>query len=145
MLQNRLFCGGLDSSGRFHAIRSDFYCSEVGVASKDPAAKQWQKLIQLGLEHIFHAVTISEETGSEALATATLSKAMDKLGVKPEKTAFIGSDLAHEIAVGNAAGMITVRMLTGANRSSSPRLPNEKPAFEMGKLFGVFGILGRQV
>jgi len=118
---------------------------KLGVASKGRAVKQWQKLIQLGLDYMFHAITISEETGSEALATATLSRTMDKLGVKPGKTAFIGSDLAHEIAVGNAAGMITVRMKTGANRTSSPRLPNEKPAFEMGKLFGVFEILGRQV
>jgi FMN phosphatase YigB (HAD superfamily) len=84
---------------------------------------------------MFHAITISEETGSEALATATLSRTMDKLGVKSGKTAFIGYDLAHEIAVGNAAGMITVRMLTGGNRTSSPRLPSEKPAFEMGKSF----------
>jgi len=44
----------------------------------------------------------------------------------PRKTAFIGSDLAHEIPVGNAAGMITVRMKTGANRTSSPNLANEK-------------------
>jgi putative hydrolase of the HAD superfamily len=118
---------------------------KLGVASKGRAVKQWQKLIQLGLEHTFHAVTISEETGSEALATATLSRTMGKLGVKHGKTAFIGPDLAHEIAVGNAAGIITVRMLTRANRTSSSRLRNEKPAFEMGKLFGVFEILGRQV
>jgi len=62
----------------------------------------------------------------------------------PGKTAFIGSDLAHEIAVGNAAGMITVRMKTGANRTSSPKLANEKPTFEMGKLSDVFEILGHQ-
>jgi len=94
---------------------------------------------------MFHAVRISEETGSEALVTATLSKAMDKLDVKPEKAAFIGSDLAHEIAVGDAAGAITVRMKTGANRTSSLRLPNEKPTFEMGKPSDVFEILRHQV
>jgi len=40
--------------------------------------------------------------------------------------------------------MITVRMKTGANRTSSPKLANEKPTFEMGKLSDVFEILGHQ-
>jgi len=62
----------------------------------------------------------------------------------PGKTAFIGSELAHEIAVGNAAGMITVRMKTGANRTSCPKLANEKLTFEMAKLSDVFEILGHQ-
>jgi len=58
---------------------------KLGIASKGQAAKQWQKLIQLGLEHMFHAVTISEETGSEALNVDTLSDTLEKLGrVKPD-------------------------------------------------------------
>jgi FMN phosphatase YigB (HAD superfamily) len=141
MLQNRLFCGGLDSSGRFHVIRSDFYCSEVGVASKDPAAKQWQKLIQLGLEHLFHAATVSEETGQEQFTTGALSRTLDKLAVKPEEAVFVGCDLAHEIAVANAAKMITVRIRTGADRTGSPRDAGEKPAYEIGKISEVFQIL----
>lgn len=56
--------------------------------------KRWQKLIQLGLEHMFHA----------------------------------------EIAVGNAAKIVTVRIRTGVNWTSSPRVADEKPAFEIGKL-----------
>jgi len=43
---------------------------------------------------MFHAVTISEETGSEALTVNMLSKAFERLGgVKPEKAVFAGSDL----------------------------------------------------
>jgi putative hydrolase of the HAD superfamily len=58
---------------------------KLGVASKGRAVKQWQKLIQLGLEHMFHPVTISEETGSEALNVDTLSDTLEKLGrVKPD-------------------------------------------------------------
>ena len=53
-------------------------------------------------------------------------------------------DLAHEIAVGNVAGMISVRMKTGANRTSSPQVANEKPTSEMGKLSHVFEILRHQ-
>lgn len=117
---------------------------KLGVASKGRAVKQWQKLIQLGLEHMFHAVTISEETGSEALTTAILGKVTERLGVKPEKTALIGSDLAHEIALGNVAGVTTVRMKTGANRTHSPRLADEKPDFEISKLSDILPLLGKQ-
>jgi FMN phosphatase YigB (HAD superfamily) len=46
----------------------------------------------LGLEHIFHAVTISEETGSEKLTTDTLSMTLDRLGnVKPELSVFVAA------------------------------------------------------
>jgi putative hydrolase of the HAD superfamily len=108
---------------------------KLGVASKGRAVKEWQKLIQLGLEHIFHAVTISEETGSATLTVGTLSKTLERLGnVKPGKAAFVGCDLIREIAIANTAKMITVRMMTGTNRTSSPRSAGEKPRYEMGRL-----------
>jgi len=115
---------------------------KLGVASGGRAVKQWQKLIQLGLEHMFHAVTISEETGSEALMTETLSKTLERLGgIRPEKAIFIGCDLAREIAAGNALKMVAVRVKTGANRANSPRGPSEKPALEIDKLSELFDIL----
>jgi len=86
---------------------------KLGVASKERAVKQWKKLIQLGLTHLFHAVTISEETKSEALATETLLKTLEKLGsVEPEKAIFVACDLAHEIAIENNANIVTIRMRT---------------------------------
>jgi len=114
---------------------------KLGVASNGRAVKQWQKLIQLGLQHTFHAVTISEETGSEALTTETLYKTIERLGVEPQSSAFVGCDLAREIAVANAAKMITVRIRTGANRTSTPKTPEEKPSFEIGRLADIFQVL----
>lgn len=114
---------------------------KLGVASKGRAVKQWQKLIQLGLEHLFHAVTVSEETGSETLTTDTLSRTLEKVSVKPDRAAFVGCDLSHEIAVANAAGMITVRMKTGTNRTSNPRVPDERPTYEIEKLSDLLSIL----
>ena len=115
---------------------------KLGVASKARAVKQWQKLIQLGLEHMFHAVTISEETGSEALTVNTLLKAFERLGgVKPEKAVFVGSDLGREIAIANATKMVSVRIKTGTNRTTSPGAPEEKPAFEISKLSELLDIL----
>jgi putative hydrolase of the HAD superfamily len=115
---------------------------KLGVASKGRAVKQWQKLIQLGLEHIFHVVTISEETGSEKLTTDTLSKTLERLGnVKPELSVFVSCDVANEIAPANAAKMITVRIKTGAHRTTTPKTAEEKPAFEINRLSDMFEIL----
>jgi putative hydrolase of the HAD superfamily len=114
---------------------------KLGVASKGRAVKQWQKLIQLGLEHLFHAVTVSEETGSETLTTDTLSRTLEKLTVKPDRAVFVGCDLSHEIAVAKTAGMITVRMKTGTNRTSIPRVPDERPTYEIQKLSDLLSIL----
>lgn len=114
---------------------------KIGVASKGRAVKQWQKLIQLGLQHTFHGVTISEETGSEALTTETLYKTLEKLTAKPQRSMFVGCDLAREIAVANAAKMITVRLKTGTHRTTSPKVADEKPAYEIGKLSEMLEIL----
>ena len=115
---------------------------KLGVASKGRAVKQWQKLIQLGLEHMFHSVTISEETGSEKLTTDTLSRTLERLGnVKPQLSVFVGCDLANEIAFANAVKMITVRAKTGAHRTSTPKASDEKPAFEISKLSDILEIL----
>ena len=114
---------------------------KLGVASKGRAVKQWQKLIQLGLEHLFHAVTISEETRSEALTVEMLSKTLRRLGkVKPEDAAFVGCGLAQGIEIANAAKMITVKTKSGANRTSSPRGDNDKPSFEIDRLGDVLEI-----
>ena len=101
---------------------------KLGIASKGRAVKQWQKLIQLGLEHMFHAVTISEETGSETLTLETLSSTLEKLKVKPAKAAFVGCSLSREIAVANRSKMITIRIKTGTDRVADPKVPDEKPA-----------------
>jgi putative hydrolase of the HAD superfamily len=114
---------------------------KLGVASKGRAVKQWQKLIQLGLEHMFHVVTISEETGSEALNRETLSKTLEKLGVRPERSMFIGADLQHEIAIASAIHMIATRMRTGTSRTETPQGPKEKPAFTIDRLADLSGIL----
>ena len=47
-------------------------------------------------------------------------------------------DLSNEIAVANAVKMVTVRMMTGTNRTG-PRAQGEKPAYEVAKLSDLFG------
>jgi len=115
----------------------------LGVSSKGRAVKQWQKLIQLGLEHMFHAVTISEETGSEELTGETLLKTLEKLDVKPERSIFVGCDLSKEVAIANGVKMTTVWMKTGAKRTTSPRGAGETPSYEIERLSDLLGILER--
>jgi FMN phosphatase YigB (HAD superfamily) len=63
--------------------------------------------------------------------------------VKPERSVFVGSDLANEIAPANATKMITARIKTGAHRTSTPKAVDEKPAFEISKLSDILVIVGR--
>jgi putative hydrolase of the HAD superfamily len=120
-------------------LRDDGY--KLGVASKGRAVKQWQKLIQLGLEHMFHAVTISEETESETLTAETLARTLEKLKVNPSKAAFVGCSLSREIAVANRFKMVTIRIKTGTDRVVDPRVPDEKPALEISRLSDLLKIL----
>jgi FMN phosphatase YigB (HAD superfamily) len=94
---------------------------------------------------MFHAVTISEESGSEAFNIDTLFRTLEKRAVKADNSMFVESDLSREIAIANAAKMMTVRIRTGTNRTSSVKAANEKPAFEIIKLVDLFGILQQSV
>ncbi|MDH5460843.1 MAG: HAD family hydrolase, partial [Candidatus Bathyarchaeota archaeon] len=40
----------------------------LGVVSEGRSVKQWQKLIQLGIQHLFHRVVISEEIRENTVA-----------------------------------------------------------------------------
>jgi putative hydrolase of the HAD superfamily len=114
---------------------------KLGVASKGRAVKQWQKLIQLGLEHMFHAVTISEETGSESLTPETISRTLEKLRVKPAKAAYVGCSPSHEIAVANRSKMVTIRIKTGTDRIFDPKVSSEKATFEISRLADLLKLL----
>jgi hypothetical protein len=115
--------------------------SRLGIPRKSRAVKQWKKLIQLGMDYVFHAATISKEAESEKLAMDRLSKTLERLGnVKPEVAMFVACHLENEIASTNAARMITARIMTGAHRTSIPRAFDEKPTFEISKLSGTLEI-----
>jgi len=107
---------------------------KLGVASEGRLVKQWQKLIQLGLQHLFHDVIVCEELGSKSFEPRVFKEAVSRFGASPDKTLFVGKTLNPDIAGANEAGLVTARVRRGASRGKEPILPLEKPNFEIARI-----------
>lgn len=114
---------------------------KLGVISDGLAVKQWQKLVQLGIQHIFHFVTISEELGLETFDSDLFKTALKKADVKPQEAIFVGSRLEPEIMSANRAGVISVRIRRGEHRVESPEKTETKPRYEIDKLSEILDII----
>jgi putative hydrolase of the HAD superfamily len=114
---------------------------KIGVISEGRAVKQWQKLIQLGIQHLFDHVLTSEELGAEAFTPELFKSVMKGLKTKPEQTIFIGSRPEPEILCANRAKVTSVRIRRGENRTHEPESSGSIPKFEISKLSEVFKVL----
>jgi len=114
---------------------------KLGVVSEGRAVKEWQKLIQLGVHHLFHSVVISEELGTEEFSTSLFKKCLEDLGVKPEETVYVSSRPKEGILYANKSGVITVRMRKGDSSVEEPELPEAKAKYEIERLSEIFGML----
>jgi len=114
---------------------------KLGVISGGIAVKQWQKLVQLGVQHIFHFVVISEELGTENLDLNVFEFALEKMGVRPEETVFIGSRLEPDILCANKVGLISVRIRKGEHRFESPEKTESTPRYEINRLSEIFDVI----
>jgi len=114
---------------------------KLGVISGGIAVKQWQKLVQLGVQHIFHFVVISEELGTENLDLNVFEFALEKMGVRPEETVFIGSRLEPDIFCANKVGLISVRIRKGEHRFESPEKTESTPRYEINRLSEIFDVI----
>lgn len=70
------------------------------ISSGDPV-KEWQKLIQLGLQHLFHHVWVAEKEG---ITSATIARALAELGLATTKTLFV-SGVPSEAEAAKRAGL----------------------------------------
>lgn len=113
----------------------------LGVISNGLAVKQWEKLIGLGIHHLFDIVATSEELKYEKPQEEIFEFAMKKLNLKPEECAMVGDKLDSDILGGNRAGMHTVRILKGKHRNEKPASKAEKPDFEITDLSEIFKVL----
>jgi putative hydrolase of the HAD superfamily len=114
---------------------------KIGVISEGRAVKQWQKLIQLGIQHLFDQVLTSEELGAEAFTPELFKSMLKGLKTKPEQAIFVGSRPEPEILCANKAKVASVRIRRGENRTHEPESSGSTPKFEISRLSEVFTVL----
>jgi len=113
----------------------------IGVASPGNPVKQWEKLIRLGLQHIFHHVVISMEVGCERLEPKVFEEALKPFNVSHREAVYVGCRLNTEIRPAKRAGLITVRIRRGEHRSEEPKSSEEIPDYEISSLSEIFTVL----
>jgi len=113
----------------------------LGAISEGISVKQWQKLIQLGIQHLFHSLTVSEEIGEEKVTPKLFKKILNQLNASPKETLFVGNQLDTDIQSANKLSIVSVRIRKGKFRTEEPKDPQMKPRFEISKLSEIFDIL----
>lgn len=114
---------------------------KIGIVSEGRAVKQWQKLIQLGIQHMFDCVVTSEETGSDVLKPETIRSVLKALAVHHDQTIFVGNNLETEIRCANKAKVISVRIRKGENRTSEPKSAETRPKYEISEISEIFKVI----
>ena len=80
----------------------------LGVISNGLAVKQWEKLIWMGIHHLFDLVATSEELGSEKPDEEIFQYAVRGLGLKPAECVMVGDRLDTDILGAKKSGMRTI-------------------------------------
>jgi len=113
---------------------------KLGVASSGRSVKEWEKLINLGLQHIFQAVTVSEDLKVNQLTEQVLDKVVRQLNVSAGETAYVGVNPDDEINVANRAGLITIRLRKGESRLEKG---TSNSRYEINKLSEIIPLLSK--
>jgi putative hydrolase of the HAD superfamily len=104
---------------------------KIGCSSYGRSVKQWQKLIDLGLEHIFHDAVFADDLGMRTFNARVLRRAVKVLGHKPAQTLFVGAHPNIELRIANKIGVAFVRINEGGSKLESTRI---KPKHEISRL-----------
>ncbi|MBI4344649.1 MAG: TIGR02253 family HAD-type hydrolase [Euryarchaeota archaeon] len=91
-------------------LRKDY---RLGVISNGLAIKQWEKLIWMGIHHLFDLVATSEELGSEKPGEEIFRYAVRRLGLKPAECVMVGDRLDTDILGARRCGMRTILVRRG--------------------------------
>jgi putative hydrolase of the HAD superfamily len=103
----------------------------LGVISNGLAVKQWEKLIGLGIHHLFDVVATSEERGFSKPQKEIFLFAVEKLDLSPAECVMAGDRLDTDILGGNLAGMKTVYLKKGKYGGETPESKEQTPDFEI--------------
>ena len=114
---------------------------KLGVVSDGIAVKEWQKLIQLGLHHLFHSVIISEEYGAKELNSELFKKCLKELNAEPSESIYVSSRLNRAILHANKAGLISVRLKKGDHYVEEPKSIEARAKYEIDNLSQIFDVL----
>ncbi|MFH1094766.1 MAG: HAD-IA family hydrolase [Candidatus Micrarchaeota archaeon] len=100
------------------SLRSKGYL--VGAASEGVAVKQWDKLIRLGLDPLFHHVFVTHATG-RGKDPAFYRSICRQLKLPPQQVLMVGDNPSKDIAPAQAAGLRTVRVLLGKHKAEKSK------------------------
>jgi putative hydrolase of the HAD superfamily len=112
---------------------------KLGCSSAGKSVKQWQKLISLGLQHLFHQVVISQDLGVEQFSRDVVGRVIGALGVTPPETFFVGAYPDTEIRAANEAGVISILLREGNSKIGRPT--ENKPKHEINRLSEILKLL----
>lgn len=84
----------------------------LGVASEGHGVKQWDKLIRLGLDHLFHGVFVTNEKAG-GKTKAFYSSVAKKIKFKPGEILMVGNNPEKDIKPAASAGMKVARVRLG--------------------------------
>ena len=116
---------------------------KLGVISNGLAIKQWEKLVGLGVHHLFNTVVTSEEEGFEKPDQQIFTHAVKKMGLKPEECIMVGDRLDNDILGAKKSGMLTI--LIKNDNEGKMSTDDEKPDFiinEFSELIEILNDLG---
>jgi putative hydrolase of the HAD superfamily len=114
---------------------------KIGIVSEGRAVKQWQKLIQLGIQHLFDCVMASEEVGARDVTPELFTSVLKAFKSRSERIMFVGNRLETDILSANKAKVISVRIRKGENRTQESESAETTPKYEISKLSEVFKVL----
>jgi putative hydrolase of the HAD superfamily len=80
----------------------------LGIISDGDPVKQWQKLIKIGVHHLFHHVSIARQHGKDMVDDELLEFSLKELNVKPEEAALVSSTISCGISEAKSLGMVTI-------------------------------------
>lgn len=113
----------------------------IGVISFGKPVKEWEKLVRLGLQHMFHHVTVND---GDKLIASNFQEILEPLNSETGETIFVGAKLQREIKAANEAEVVSVRIRKGEFKTEEPSTSDCIPRFEITKLSEVFSVI-RQV
>ena len=116
---------------------------KIGVVTEGRAVKQWQKLIQLGIQHLFHFMLTSEEVGAKEMNLELFKTILKQCNVESSRVIFVGNRPDMNITYANNAGLVSVRIRRGEHKTQEPRSKAATARYDIRKLSEIFNVLER--